>query len=498
MLFNSFPFLLLFLPVIVAAWHFSTRLNRPWLPGVVLATGSVIFYAIWNPPLLLLLIGSIVVNYAIGAALGTTGRRGILLGAGITANVVLLGVFKYAGFFADTFSGLSGIDWAVTGIALPLAISFFTFQQIAFLVDTYRGFVRENSLRRYFLFVSFFPQLIAGPIVRHDQVASQLGRNLSTGLTARNLAVGLTIIAFGLGKKVILADGIAGFVDPFYEEVASGYDPQFIESWLIAIGYSFQIYFDFSGYSDIAVGLATLFGIRLPVNFMNPYRSTNLIGFWRNWHITLSSFLRDYVYIPLGGNRRSLPRWYVNMFVVMLIGGLWHGAAWTFVVWGGLHGVGLSATHFLRKSGFGMAAPWIIGWLTTFVFVTVLWVFFRADSFDTAGRILGAMAGIGGAFGTLSPSGILNDLDQMKFFGEWIVLVVGLAGFFALIFPDTYQIMGRNYGLNPDGRSAKFAKWKINWRASMKYGVAVSALLVIGLAQLLLRGDSNQFIYFEF
>ena len=479
-------------------WHVSARSGKPWAPIAVLSIGSVVFYAFWNPPLVFLLLGSMGFNYSLGRALRTSGRRSILLAAGISANVVLLGVFKYAGFFAESLSDISGLSWAVTGIALPLAISFFTFQQIAFLVDTYRGLVVETNFRRYFLFIAFFPQLIAGPIVRHDQVASQLGKNLMLGITARNLAIGLTIIAFGLGKKVILADGMAGYVDPYYEAVAEGYDPQFVESWLIAFAYSFQIYFDFSGYSDIAVGLAALFGVRLPVNFMNPYRSVNLIDFWRNWHITLSSFLRDYVYIPLGGNRVSIPHWYLNIFLVMLIGGLWHGAAWTFVAWGGLHGAGLMFNHFLRRSLPGLTVPRFVGWGITFVFATVLWVFFRADSFDTAGQVLTAMAGAGGALSSLNPVVILGEMDQLKFFGKIVALMVGVAGFFAVIFPDTYQIMGRNYGLNTIESSFRFIKWRVNWTPSLKYSIAVSVVLVLSLTQLLLRADANQFIYFEF
>lgn len=274
--------------------------------------------------------------------------------------------------------------------------------------------------------------------------------------------------------------------------------PQFIESWLIAIAYSFQIYFDFSGYSDIAVGLATLFGVRLPVNFLNPYRAVNLIDFWRKWHVTLSSFLRDYVYIPLGGNRVSIPHWYLNIFLVMLIGGLWHGAAWTFVAWGGLHGVGLGVNHLLRRFGSGIATPKLFGWFVTFTFTTVLWVFFRADSFETAGQVLSAMAGANGSLGSLNPSSILGELDQMKYFGKVIVLFVGVAGFFAVLFPDTYQVMGSDYGLNRGESSFRFVRWNIKWQSSFKYGIAVSVVLVLGLGQLLLRADSNQFIYFEF
>jgi alginate O-acetyltransferase complex protein AlgI len=267
---------------------------------------------------------------------------------------------------------------------------------------------------------------------------------------------------------------------------------------LIAFAHSFQIYFDFSGYSDIAVGLAALFGVRLPVNFMNPYRSSSLIEFWRNWHITLSSFLRDYVYIPLGGNRVSIPHWYLNIFVVMLIGGLWHRAAWTFVTCGALHGVGLAFNHLLRRSLPGLAVPKFVGWGITFVFATVLWVFFRADSFDTAGQILTAMAGAGGSLSSLNPLVVLGELDQLKFFGKVVVLVVGAAGFFAVIFPDTYQIMGRNYGLNTIESSFRFIRWRVGWTSSLKYSIAVSVILVLSLTQLLLRADANQFIYFEF
>jgi alginate O-acetyltransferase complex protein AlgI len=498
LLFNSFLFLLAFLPITLLIWHFSTRIGKTWASIGVLSIASVVFYAIWNTPLVLLLFGSIGGNYVLSQALPESSKPKRLLWLGIGANVLLLCVFKYGGFFAETISVIPGINWVITGIALPLAISFFTFQQIAFLVDVYRGLVVKTSFRRYFLFISFFPQLIAGPIVRYEQMAPQFGKNLLGGITSKNLAIGLTIITFGLGKKVILADGLAGYVDPFYEAIAGGYEPQMIESWLISIAYSFQIYFDFSGYSDIAVGLAMLFGIRLPVNFMNPYRSSNLISFWRTWHVTLSSFLRDYLYIPLGGNRISIPRWYVNIFLVMLIGGLWHGAAWTFVAWGSVHGIGLMVNHFVRRASCGITLPAYFGWALTFVFATLAWVLFRADSFETAGTILSAMAGMNENLSSLNPAVVIGDLETMKYFGEVIVMFVGVAGFFAVLLPDTYQILGSNYGLNKGKTAFRFVRRDVQWKPSIKYGVVVTALLVLGLSQLFLRTNANQFIYFEF
>ena len=287
---------------------------------------------------------------------------------------------------------------------LPLGISFFTFQKIAYLVDAYRGEVRAGGFLSFALFVTFFPQLIAGPIVHHSEVIPQFGQKSTYRPNLDNLSMGIGIFVLGLAKKTVLADSIATYATPVFRAAQAGADPTLFEAWGGALAYTFQLYFDFSGYSDMAIGLALMFNIRLPINFNSPYKATNIIDFWRRWHITLSRFLRDYLYIPLGGNRHGVARRYANLMLTMLLGGLWHGAGWTFIVWGGLHGIFLVINHFWHALGVGSATtsgarPGSDGSAArtiTFLAVMVAWVFFRAEDFDAATRILAGMAGLNG------------------------------------------------------------------------------------------------------
>ena len=308
----------------------------------------------------------------------------------------MLSYFKYAGFFVANVENVLNVEIAELHLVLPLAISFFTFQQVAYLVDVYKGRAIEPEFFSYCLFISFFPQLISGPIVHHSEMMPQF-RDLSRHWFSRKLVpVAFAFIAIGLYKKIVLANGISPVADDVFLIAKTG-NVAFYDAWIGALAYTFQIYFDFSGYTDMAVGAALLFGIRLPMNFNSPYKATSIIDFWRRWHMTLSRFIRDYIYIPLGGGRVGKTRRYTNLMLAMLIGGLWHGAGWTFVIWGGLHGLFLILNHGWRRFGPHYETTGVlsiaIGRTITFLAVVVAWVFFRADDVGDATRILAAMSG---------------------------------------------------------------------------------------------------------
>lgn len=429
------------------------------------------------------------------------GAKLVLVG-GILVNLGAIGYFKYAGFLVSAASHAFGANWAMPGILLPLAISFFTFQQIAYLVDAYRGETEEHDLLNYFLFVTFFPQLIAGPIVHHREMLPQFLRRGATRLRLNNLAVGLTIFVIGLFKKVIIADGMAGYATPVFAAADSDVALNFIEAWSGVLAYTFQIYFDFSGYSDMAVGLARLLGIRLPINFFSPYKADSIIEFWRRWHISLSRFLRDYLYIPLGGGRAGIPARYRNILITMLLGGLWHGAGWTFIVWGGLHGLYICINHawqnFKRRFGFpvGPLAAWtrLPSRVLTFLAVTMAWVFFRAESLDGALVLLEAMSSPGNL---TSPRQFLTASNQSVFtvFGpSFIILLLYVVWYL----PNTYELMVRYQpGIDSYGhlRGTEAQRPRFIWRMNRGWAVAVglvAALAVFGM------GNVSEFLYFRF
>jgi alginate O-acetyltransferase complex protein AlgI len=398
MLFSTPEFLFLFLPVtffgfaIVSA-TISLRAGTLWLTAA-----SLFFYGYWDTSLLPLIVLSIVVNFALGRALFVNRSKAILT-VGLCFNLGLLGYFKYAGFFVENIERLLGTRIAELDIVLPLAISFFTFQQVAYLVDVYKRRAIEPDFLNYCLFVSFFPQLISGPIVHHSEMMPQFRDAARKWFSRKMLLVAIAFIVIGLYKKVVLANGIAPMADGVFLAAQTGV-PAFWDAWKGALAYTFQIYFDFSGYTDMAVGIALLFGIRLPMNFNSPYKAVSIIDFWRRWHMTLSRFIRDYVYIPLGGGRAGKSRRYVNLMLAMLIGGLWHGAGWTFVIWGGLHGLYLIINHGWRRFGPKSAQPGLVsvwsGRILTFLAIVAAWVFFRADDIGDAARVLTGMSGFGG------------------------------------------------------------------------------------------------------
>src|ERR1700761_3796030 len=381
MLFNSYPFIFIFLPVVLLGYFASRRLGAT-APVIWLALASLVFYSFSSWPFVALLLGSIAFNYLTGLLLISRRLRGgsrfAVLTVGVSGDLIALGIFKYAGFLVANFNAVFSTPVAVN-ILLPVGISFYTFTQVAFLVDAYRGKVAHYGLPHYALFVTYFPHLIAGPILHHRDMIPQFESVESKRPNPRLILYGLIIFGIGLFKKTVLADGIQPLVVLAFYQAA----PSFDQAWIGALAYTFQLYFDFSGYSDMAIGISLMFGIFLPLNFNSPYKATSIIDFWRRWHITLSQFLRDYLYIPLGGNRRGRVLRYVNLMVTMVLGGLWHGAAWTFVAWGALHGVYLCINHAWNHFSpapprFAPLAKLATGTLT-FLAVVVAWVFFRAD-----------------------------------------------------------------------------------------------------------------------
>lgn len=430
MLFNSLPFIFLFLPISFGVYFWLNRCRLAVAARAWLVAASLFFYAWWNPVYLPLVLLSVLFNYVLGREIGRRcggpagvhglgrGARG-LLALGVTVNLAVLGFFKYADFFVGNVNVAFGAGLELPGIVLPLAISFFTFQQIAYLVDCYREGVREYDLLDYTVFVVFFPQLIAGPIVHHREMMPQFAARASLVKRYGNIAAGLFLFSVGFFKKVAIADSFAVWAAPGFD---AGITVNFFEAWVTSLSYTFQLYFDFSGYTDMALGAALLFNIRLPPNFDSPYKACNIRDFWRRWHMTLSRFLRDYLYIPLGGSQHGVLRTYAALVLTFLLGGLWHGASWMFVIWGALHGAA-AVLHRLWSALGGRMPRWL-GWLLTFNFVNLAWVFFRAPDLDAAMRILRGMAGLEGIVLPGSLAGALAPLGGLMAgsirFGVWM------------------------------------------------------------------------------
>jgi alginate O-acetyltransferase complex protein AlgI len=397
MLFNTYEFFLIFLPVVFVGYFYLTSKRLIVGSKVWLVSSSLFFYSWWDVHYLPLLLLSMFINFGIGTALIDVDTKHILrskkapikrvlIFIGIAFNLGFLGYFKYTDFLLDNFNGIFGADVPLPNIILPLAISFFTFQQIAYLVDSYRSETKEYDLLSYMLFVSFFPQLIAGPIVHHKEMMPQFASVRNMTKQYRNILLGLSIFTIGLFKKVVIADSFAVWSTEGFDHSQS---LNFFQAWATSLSYSMQLYFDFSGYVDMAIGVALLFNIRLPSNFNSPYKAKDIQDFWRRWHMTLSRFLRDYVYIPLGGNRNSNILTYRNLFLTFLLGGIWHGAGWGFVIWGVLHGLAVVVNRLWKS--FGIKINGWMAWFITFNFVNLAWVFFRAKDFDDAIKVIRGM-----------------------------------------------------------------------------------------------------------
>lgn len=486
-------FMAVFLPLYVLT-------VRQW-PGSgkhLLIAASLFFYSYWLPVYLLLLMGSIVANFSLAKKLieiEDPQKRRRFLSLGLAGNLGLIGYFKYAGFFLENINNLLGQDFPVLRIALPLGISFFTFQQISFLVEVYRRRLQEVDFWDYVLFISFFPQLIAGPIVTQSEMLPQLKRKRSWQIRSDHLALGFFLFSAGLFKKVVLIDPHVPYIDIVYTQAASGVPIGFIDAWTGAIGYAFQIYLDFSGYSDMAIGLALVFGLRLPINFFSPYKAASIREFWRRWHITLSRFLQNYLYIPLGGSRRGTRRTVFALMGTMLLGGLWHGAGWQFIVWGGLHGSLLVLNHlwFDLRSRFAVMNLISRHWLyrgcmviLTFFALSVTWVFFRADSVATAMNMLYGMAG-------------LNQVESITSLTKGIVPAFPVYFLFVWALPNTIQIMRRfPVSLKPTQFQPQLAlnrRWTLTYQFTWFWALAT---VVLFLASWFSMSNLSPFIYFQF
>jgi D-alanyl-lipoteichoic acid acyltransferase DltB (MBOAT superfamily) len=510
MLFNDPVFLFLFLPATLAGYFLLGRFPSRRLPLAWLIAASVFFYSYWNPRYTLILLGSIAVNCLLGwfiAADGPDARRKLLLGVGVAANLGLIAYFKYLGFFTDLLNHATGGNLPILKLVLPLGISFFTFEQITYLVEAYRRTTRAYGALEYLLFVTFFPRLIAGPIVRPAEIIPQF-RELNARPDHRNMAVGATIFLVGLMEKVLIADNLSPTVGTLFGRVQHGYGPTIMEAWLAALAYTAQLYFDFSGYSSMAIGLARLIGIRLPVNFNSPYRATSIIDFWRRWHISLSRFLRDYLYIPLGGNRKGEVRRHVNLMLTMAIGGLWHGAGLTFLLWGALHGVGLIINHVWRTNGPTALVRRLPARLVaalsgaiTFVAVVVGWVFFRSPDFGTSSRMLAGMFGGNGLAvpERLAPLSRVLPFVHWRFegFGSLFDPLLFLFAVGALVWsvraPNVQEWLAPvNPVLEPvESRSKRV--WQPTFAVGMLLGLGFFLVL-----NTLLRARASEFLYFNF
>ncbi|HZX31254.1 MAG TPA: MBOAT family O-acyltransferase [Rhodocyclaceae bacterium] len=498
MLFNSYEFIFCYLPLVLGLFFVIGRWSRK-LAALWLAAASIFFYGWWDARYVFLLLLSITVNFGIGYLIGTSRgrrRRTALLTAGVAANLAGLAVYKYADFFLNSVNGLAGAAIPLLELILPLGISFFTFTQIAFLVDVYRKEAKEYDFIHYLLFVSYFPHLIAGPVLHHKQMMPQFARPETYRFSADALSQGLSIFTFGLVKKVLIADQFAAFADPVFTLAAGGDTPSSAMAWAGALAYTLQLYFDFSGYSDMAIGLSRMFNIDLPINFDSPYKATSIIDFWRRWHITLSTFLRDYLYIPLGGNRYGSLRRHANLLTTMVLGGLWHGANWTFVLWGTIHGLYLVLNHgwdaLKARCGWQKGLPGPLPLVLTFLLVVVAWVPFRADSIDTALRMLRSMFGL---YDVASPAFSGGPVKLRTAF-NWIA--VGLA--IVWLMPNTQQVFGY-------GKAAPAGKALVLPILGRRIGLAPAwapnrlwaASLGLALGYVLLNvGKVSPFLYFQF
>ena len=494
MLFNSVSFIFLYLPIVFIGTFWLGRYN-PWMAVLWLALSSLVFYAVWDVRYVALLLASVTFNYGAGRLIGlkraqdTTGRQAKpLLITALACNLGLLGYFKYANFFLTTAATLTGSHYPILAIILPLGISFFTFTQIAFLVDVYRGLAREYRFINYLLFVTYFPHLIAGPILHHSQMMPQFAAlDTFARINPRNIAAGMTAFTLGLVKKILIADKLSVYASIVFNAASTGHAPMLIEAWTGALSYALQLYFDFSGYTDMAIGMSLMLNVRLPTNFNSPYKATSIIDFWQRWHMTLSAFLKDYLYIPLGGNRKGEPRRYLNLMVTMLLGGLWHGAGWTYVVWGGLHGLYLMVNHLwraLKKAPSKIVGGGLAAGLLTFIAVVVAWVFFRADSLTTAWLMLKGMAGLHGVF------------------KKWVPLREGLevmppALLLALFFPNVREIMSL-CPLTVEGVPAALRQGpmaRLSWTPTV---LQACFLVLLFLACICSIGKASEFLYFQF
>lgn len=483
----------IFLPVVLLVYFLLNKFRYIQTGKIWMILASLYFYGYWNPDYLFLILISILLNFGIGNALHKTKKndsqsnhsRKFVLIAGIVINLSILGYFKYTDFLITNANLLFEAELPLLNLLLPLAISFFTFQQIAYLVDCYRFDTQEYNFLNYCLFVTFFPQLIAGPIVHHKEMMPQFSKLKNAYFNYNNLAKGLFIFSIGLFKKVVIADSFAIWANQGF---ASSTALSFFDAWGTSLSYTFQLYYDFSGYSDMAIGAALMFNIYLPINFNSPYKALNIQDFWRRWHITLSRWLKDYVYIPLGGNRNSESRTLVNVMATFILGGLWHGAGWTFIIWGALHGLAILVYRLWQTTGVKLAP--IISWTLTFLFINFSWVFFRADDIPSAFKIIEGMTGVNGFDTNIQlehfvqnlwgwiPDPAATDSSQMVASASTFqfIVIFGLIAF--------YGKNSMELGLN-----------KLHYTIKDSLFISISLFLTVLLG---ISSKASQFLYFNF
>jgi alginate O-acetyltransferase complex protein AlgI len=514
MIFSSAEFLFCFLPLTTIVFFALSHFGQSQLAKVFLTAASFVFYAWWNVAYLWLLLISICFNYAIGYYLyrsipaesesqNQTTRK-LLLWFGLIANLAILGYFKYTNFFIDITNNLFHANIAVQNIVLPLAISFFTFTQIAYIVDAYKLKAAHYSFLNYCSFITFFPHLIAGPIIHHNELIPQFESKSIYQFNARNLTIGLTFFGLGLFKKVVFADYVADYANAVFYQAGHQAAISLVDAWIGAIAYTLQLYFDFSGYSDMAIGTAKIFGIDFPANFNSPYKAVSIIDFWRRWHITLSNFLRDYLYIPLGGSRHGAFRRYWNLLITMLLGGLWHGAGWPFVAWGVMQGVYLVINHqwnaWQKQQNFNFTDQNIqidrLGGIITFICVVCAWVFFRAETLTGARLIFIGMIGQSG-------------LASLNWHGAKLLIVLAvLGGLLGIVWgaPNTQELIQqqqwrRFYNLLESALNRLTAVLPLHislqQSASSLLGMFLGILFFIS-SKIFLSASSNEFLYFNF
>ncbi len=489
MLFSSPVFVYIFLPVVVVVFFALDRVGGHTISKSWLLVASATFYGWWNPIYLSLLIASVLVNWFVSSAIraqnenGEAARAKWLFLLGLAFNLGLLGFFKYADFFISNVNTVAGSNFVLLHLVLPLGISFFTLQQVAYLVDVYEGLAKEHAFLNYALFVSFFPQLIAGPIVHHAEMMPQFARGEQGRAIPENMSRGVFVFIVGLFKKLVIADSLSSIVVAGFDQAES---LNMLAAWVASLAFSFQIYFDFSGYTDMATGAALMLNIRLPLNFNSPYRALTLINFWDRWHITLSVFINTYVYTPIlrSFKRITLRNAMVATLLAMLISGLWHGAAWTFVAWGGLHGLGLVVCHLWRKQKRRM--PSILAWLITFNFVNIANVVFRAQTAQDAGKVIGGMFGFNGVMLPTSLADMLSGLSRAGVeFGTVLTDVsAGPGTVFALGLLLAIIAFARNSIELMDGFRPRY--------------LTLAGAVVLLLSSLYKIGANSEFLYFDF
>jgi len=489
MLFSSWQFIFVFLPIVFFVYFLLTKQKMIIGSKMWLVTASLFFYGYWDINYLPLILGSLAVNFALGTGLSQSHlhnnriNRKVSLTIGIVINLSLLAYFKYAVFFVENINAVISLNLNLQNIALPLAISFFTFQQIAYLVDSYKGQTSEYDLLNYMLFVTFFPQLVAGPIVHHNEMMSQFQSKWNWLPKYKNILSGVLLFSIGLFKKVVIADTFSIWADAGF---ANSIALDFWGAWVTSLSYTFQLYFDFSGYCDMAIGAALLFNIRLPINFNSPYKSLDIQDFWRRWHITLGRFLRDYIYIPLGGNKNKNISTYSNLFITFLLGGLWHGASWMFVIWGALHGSALVIHRMWRMAGGKL--PKMLAWFVTFNFINLTWIFFRADNIGSAIGIIKRMLGLTPTYDVIDiPTSSIAWLGYNADLLLYIFpngLVPHIMSFVFIIF--SFFIISRQNSLE-----------MIDSKLSLTKSVSLALLFSISI-YVMTTSSSSAFLYFNF